>query len=259
MQAEDHLHQVHEMFTQQYKAQQTELAQKKDDITVAFVKSIRGSNLINVHREFKEWDTHIEQLEGIPEFHGAAVTIKKIMLERKDKHFEVDIYCVYEILRVDIDQKRMSAARRSKFIKLTLLYFKRYCERRSLNVEDNAELWLVHHIQDEERDIDYFAYWKSKSLDWLPLALFAKSVGHAAMDEADVERQVTAEARIFTAKRTALGCEQRNAEMHLLLNYDHYFDKPEAEARQIKRVRRHELSQQKAEKLYAQLDSELSQ
>eukprot|EP00756_Hemistasia_phaeocysticola_P021596 Hpha_TRINITY_DN15783_c3_g7::TRINITY_DN15783_c3_g7_i2::g.38248::m.38248 len=219
----------------------------------------RGSNLITVHKEFKVWKAHTERLSTISDYTEAAEQLTGILKKRKEQHFDVDIYKVYQVLRVDEDQRLLPSDERAANMKLTLLYLCRYCERRGYPFDkQEAQEWLVQHFQTEteERGVDFFAYWRSRTADMLPLATFCLTLGRCVMDEGEVERNLGSEARVFGAKRTHLGCAQRTAEMQILLNYATYFNKEEHANREAKRQRRHELAKDKANRLYAVIQEE---
>ena len=105
-------------------------------------------------------------------------------------------------LRTDKDQRSLyeSNEERAEAFKLTELYMMRFCERHGLMaLYDKDTLltkWLPTHVMTENRG-DYAVYWQSKAMQWMPLSMFAQAVGRVVMDEAEVERNFVAEARVY--------------------------------------------------------------
>ena len=181
-----------------------------------------------------------------------------------------------------------------------MLYLCRHVERMGWEWDARAMLVSVtdhYHRPVEQRGTDFVAYWQPLRVGHKELASFAIMVAGVVADEAEVERNFCAEARVLgsqlqgsgargrrvhrcrspaaciaasrepqalpprrlSSMRTRMADEQRRAELHIMMNYAHYYDPETAAAREAERQRRNKYSAARAEKFYALLDAELDE
>eukprot|EP00662_Eupelagonemidae_sp_cell21_P046439 gene46439-40552_t len=195
-----------------------------DSVTVLFplaqssrIMEQRNSNLVTAIAEFGKWRQHVRDMRKL------GKRFEKAADEAQAEYFDVDIYHVYEILRTDVDQRKMDSKERTDKINKSLLFLSSYCGRHGFNFDEpTLRSQAMEHILMEDRK-PYFEHWSDMSSRMMEWALFAKALGEDVLDEAEVERNFKREK--IRQRRHERSLQRAQKFFDILSRYESYLAK----------------------------------